>query len=90
MVDLDSIRQYDMSIAGVTEENQYCDANLPGFRALSMWLTAFGKKPNPEIVFTTYDLNTNNPNIERKIDMDRSDLDSVWNFIYFSYSYEQK
>ncbi len=40
---------------------------MPGFRALSVWLTAFGKTSAPELVLTTYDLNTNNPNIEKKI-----------------------
>jgi len=78
------------SIAGITEESNYCVTQEHGFRALTLWMSEFSRTCSPVMQFCTYDLAKNNSNSFKNIMIDRSDLDYSWNFIYFSFSQAQQ
>lgn len=50
------------SVAGVSEENNYCVTQDYGFRALTLWLSEFSRTCAPVFQFATYDIATRNSN----------------------------
>ena len=73
-------------LGGVTERTTYEDASVPGSRALGVWLTP--ESAGRALHVSTYATNRNNNNDWHNVPYPNEiDYDSVWNFVYFGYSY---
>nr|AWX67867.1 carboxy-terminal crystallin fold protein [Philasterides dicentrarchi] len=77
-------------IMGITEKDEYCNANQPGKRTLALYDSLWGRAGAPSYHFTTYGTNKNNNNMWQDMSYDERDLDGSWNWVYFGYSLEMQ
>ena len=80
------VRDNLQGIAGITEQNEYCTNDVMGHRSLALFFNSFNASPNPQMLLSTYDLNSDRPNIEKTLLFSRKDLDTRWTYVSFYYS----
>jgi len=82
--DVSQLVNHQTAIAGVTENDSYMNDFNAGDRALSVFFLPFGSAGGPHLRFSTY--NAGGDNVDIDIEVDPSEIDGAWNWIYFGYS----
>jgi len=90
-LELDEKRQNTHHVAGITENDTYCDHSKSGDRALSLEFAPFNKQgcDSAQYDFCTYNKATGDNNACKGVNFSQYSVEGKWIYIYNSFSSEE-